>query len=325
MLDVHPLLDALSEARSNAGTPSASTMTLVIFFEETRIAEWVRDRTHAIARKHPSRVVIFDGSRAAGDQHAEPPQTRGEWVEVGVKDVDPDGLATAMAALALPDAPIVLAWLAPMLAHDERFAHLAPLAQTVLVSSSVLVTDASAMRDFIAFVDAHPGLFVQDLSYLRLASWQELIAEFFDEEAFARELAAIDRVEIAGGSDAEQYYLLGWLASRLGWTPCAQDELCNRDGAKIRFTMTREGTPRRLSRVVLHSARAEFRAETLPDDPEGVCLDVRGELQRPQRCAPLHSLDIATLVERGILTSTRDAVFEETLQCVKRISHYREG
>ena len=325
MLDVHPLLDALSEAKNTAGEASASTMTLVIFFEEQRIADWVRDRTHAIAQKHPSRVVIFDGSRVAGDQHAEPHQARGEWVEVGVKDVDADGLAAAMAALALPDAPIVLTWLASSVEHDGRFAHLAPLAQTVLVSSSVLTADPGPMRDFIAFVDANPGVRVQDLSYLRLASWQELIAEFFDEPDFARELAAIDRVEIAGGSDAEQYYLLGWLASRLEWTPCASDQFCNREGAIVHFTMQREGPPRRLTRIVLHSAHAEFRAHTLADDPEAVCLDVTGELARPQRCAPLHSLDIATLVERGILTTPRDPVFEATLQSVKHISHYREG
>lgn len=324
-LDVHPLLDALHEARAGSDAATASTMTLVLFFEEPQIADWVRDRTAAIAQKHPSRVVMFDGTRPAGEQHAETPQARGEWVEVGVKGVDSHGLASALATLALPEAPIVLIWLSTAIAHDERFAYLAPLVQTVLVSSSAITPDSRAMRDFLTFVDEHRNVFVQDISYLRLAAWQELIAEFFDEEQFARELVALEHVEITGGSDAEQYYFLGWLASRLGWTPCAYDQFCNRQGKIVHFTMQREGVPRRISRIVLRSPQVDFHAEIRPEDPDAVCLEVRGALTRPQRCAPLHALDIASLVERGILAKPRESLFEQTMQSVKHITQYRKG
>jgi hypothetical protein len=165
---------------------------------------------------------------------------------------------------------------------------------------------------------------VQDLAYLRLASWQDLIASFFDDDAFASELSAVKSIELTGGSASEMYYFLGWLASRLHWTPCTEDEFCNREGRIVSFIMHQEGTPRRLSRILLRSAHAEFQMDMLPEEPPAVCLQIRGEMSRPQRYAPLQSLDIATLVERGILTTRRDPVFSASLESVKHIIHYRK-
>jgi glucose-6-phosphate dehydrogenase assembly protein OpcA len=318
-LDVHPIVDELTAARHSESAMKAATMTLAVFFENPSIASWVTQRAHLIAEKHPSRVLMFDATKNEGEQHMEPSVARGEWVEVGVKGTRSDELSAALSMLALPDAPVVLAWVATGIQHDDRFVALAQVANTVVVSSSAIAADDSPLRDLTAFVAIHPQMVVQDISYLRLGAWQELIAEFFDEPEFLSELTELRDVEITAGSDAEMYYLLGWLASRLGWMPCAPSEFCNSSGETIRFSLMREGTPRRLARVVLKSKAATFTAEVLESDPDAVCLTVTGTKHRDVRCAPLHSMDIASLIERAILRNSQDAIFMQSLTMAKLI------
>jgi glucose-6-phosphate dehydrogenase assembly protein OpcA len=262
---------------------------------------------------------MFDATKREGDQHAEPSMSRGEWVEVGCSGSAADELAGALSMLALPEAPIVLAWIAAGMQHDQRFVALANIADTVVVSSSVTNSDESALRDLMAFVANDPGIIVQDISYLRLCAWQELIAEFFDEPDFLSELSQLREVEVTGGSDPEMYYLLGWLASRLGWTPSSASEFRDGNGGTVRFSLAREGTARRLNRVVLKSDDVVFGAWVREDDPDAVCLEVSGAKHRPTRCTPLHTVDIASLIERAILTNGRDEVFLESLDMAKRI------
>jgi glucose-6-phosphate dehydrogenase assembly protein OpcA len=318
-LDVHPIVDELTAARHNESSMKAATMTLAVFFENPAFTPWVTQRTHAIADKHPSRVLMFDASKREGDQHAEPSLARGEWVEVGCNGSDANELSEALSMLALPEAPIVLAWLASGMQHDRRFVALAKIADTVVVSSSAINSDVSALRDLMAFMNNDPEISVQDVSYLRLSAWQELIAEFFDEPEFLAELSQLREVEVAAGSDPEMYYLLGWLASRLSWTPCSENAFCNSKGETIRFSLARDGTERRLTRVVLKSGDVTFRAWVLEDDPDAVCLEVSGAKHRPTRCAPLHTMDIASLIERAILTNAPDEVFLESLEIAKLI------
>ncbi len=324
-LDVHPLLDELQQSRRASGGMNTATMTFTVFFEEAGIAPWVCERTRRVAEKHPSRVLLFDGCRAEGNQHAEPSETRGEWVEIGCKGSNAYELRAALAMLELPEAPVVLAWLAGNLASDDRFLTLARMAHTVVVSSSLVATDATSLHDLTQFVEAHPEVVVQDIAYLRLAAWQEMVAEFFDEPGFCDELHRLREVEVTAGSDPEMYYLLGWLASRLAWAPCAENALCNSAGETIAFRLVHEGPPRRLSSIVLKSHDVTFSASVHPDDEGAVCLEVTGAKRRERRCAPLHTMDIASLIERAILHTTRDDVYVETLAVAKDLLERRHG
>ena len=312
-LDVHPVLDVLTEYRRTEGSMNTATMTFATFLENAAIVPWVLERTHIVAEKYPSRVLILNASKPEGEQHAEPPAARGEWVEIGVEGTDPQSLAAAVTSLALADAPIVLTWLGRRIAGDPRFAALYTIARTKIVSTSADDVSASALRDLIRFYDAHQDAVVHDIAYLRITPWREVIAEFFDDPTFACELQRLRRVEITAGSDSEMFYLISWLASRLGWAPCASDRFCNSAGEDITFVLHREGEPRRIRRVVLQSEGTTFLADVTDDDPNAVCLEINGEKSRERRSAPLHNLDIASLFERALLGSYRQNVFRETL------------
>lgn len=316
-LDVHLVADALAKARLDPDSMKTSTMTLVVFLDSAA-ASWARDRAHALAGKHPSRVVVFDATKSQSERVVEPSLARGEWIEIGVREADAREIDAAVAVLELPDAPVVLLWLAETFAADWRFIALARRAGVAICSSSVIRSDVSSLRDLIEFVERHPGVVLHDIAYLRLGAWQELIAEFFDEPDCRSELQALRSVELTAGSDAEMYYLLGWLASRLAWT-AAQAGAFSTPGGNVTFSMIRDGPPRRLAKVVLRSDRVTFTASVHPRDEAAICLDVAGATACASRCAPLHTMDLASLIERAILSHSRDEVFIESLTMAKHI------
>jgi hypothetical protein len=67
---------------------------------------------------------------------------------------------------------------------------------------------------------------LSDFNWTRQAPWRELVAQFFDSATLRPYLMGIDRVtvEYAAGEEeepvntAQAYLLIGWLASRLGWS-----------------------------------------------------------------------------------------------------------
>ena len=326
---VQSMLGELTERRkARHERMEVALMTLVAFFEDAAVGNWLRDRIHSLAVKHPSRVILMDGSQSETayhvvsstcDRHDECAMTRGEWVELGVAGDDPDTLRSTIAALALPQTPVVLIWAAEKIGHDARFAGISPHARTIVYNSSVLGNDEGGLRELVEFEHEHPDVFVNDLAYLRLAPWQESVALFFDGRNVIRELFDVRRVEIASGSAAEAYYLLGWLASRLEWVPCAADRFCNRFGTEIEFALAHEGRPRRIRRIALHSSSSHFVAELQTDDPCAIALTVTGAAAHPNRYHPILDLGTAALIERAILAGNKDRIFHDTLLAASEI------
>jgi glucose-6-phosphate dehydrogenase assembly protein OpcA len=309
MLDLQPVLDELTERRRMRGDDmNVATMTIVVFFEDRTIGNLARDRIHTLASKHPSRVIVLDGTQQQSLHQVE----ADDWIELGVKDCSPALLSSAVGALRLPEAPVVLLWIAAGISHDPRFAALSEQVHTVVYNSSLIDLADHALREFIGYVESHPELAVSDIPYLRLEPWQESVATLFDAKDVVEELFDLRHVEIACGSDPEAYYLLGWLASRLQWTPYAPNMLRNRFGTQVDFTVVREGEPRRIRRVALSSSRSSFTAE-VDEGGETICLHATGSSHKTQRYHPINAPGIAALVERAILWGPRDPVFHDAL------------
>ena len=122
----------------------------------------------------------------------------------------------------------------------------------------------------------------------------------FDGED-SNELLNVRDVEIVCGSDPEALYLLGWLASRLGWKP-----------GDITYSLRREGEPRRMQRVALSSSHSRFVAE-VGEDGETIVLSASGTHPHPHRYRAISNPGIAALVERAILSGHNDRIFRESL------------
>ncbi len=287
-----------------------ATMTLLVFVEDPQLVPWVRERAKRLARRHASRVLLLNAGVAENPLQ----QTDdAEWIEVGVQGTSAEKIHALASHLLPPGMPCVLLWVAPQTASDERFVRLAPEMRSILLDSSRARDDDAALHDLVAFSNEHRSVeSIHDLAYLRLAPWQELVADFFDERAFVEDLFDLRRVTIASGSDAEGYYLLGWLASRLSWTPNGGRSFRQKGGARgITYSILREGEPRRVKRITLESGGTRFQAQLC--DAAAVSLEVSGTKERPARVAPLHDVDVASLLERAILHEQCDPVFRESL------------
>lgn len=311
-LAVQTILDELTQLHRERGNEaSAATMTIVVFFEDATIGSLARDRIHALASKHPSRVIVLDAAAAQTVQRVE----HGDWIELGVKSADAEVVRSAVAALRLQEAPVILLWIAPGIGDDDRFCELSPEAQTIVYNSSLVHEGGESLGELAAYSQRHPELALADIAYLRLAPWQESVAIFFDGRV--EELAEVRRVEIACGSDPEGFYLLGWLASRLRWRPENRDGLIDEAGNRIEFAIVRQGEPRRIQRVALTAQRATFVAEV---DPRGatISLSVSGHGGQP-RYRAVNNPGIAALVERAILWGHNDRVFQDALAAAGEI------
>jgi hypothetical protein len=182
-----------------------------------------------------------------------------------------------------------------------------------LFDSSGGSRDEEAMRRLVAFHAAHPEVELRDMAWMRLRPWQDMIANFFDDPALLDELFSIRRLHIASGSDSEAFYLAGWLASRLGWNPTGRDAFTDRNGAKITFVRKRVGDIRRVQSICLDSDTSWYHGE-VTDDPGVVRIWVEGEHAREPRLFPLQAIDNASLLERAVLETGADDLFETALQ-----------
>lgn len=148
-------------------------------------------------------------------------------VEIGFGAVAAERATSIVRALAIPEVPIVgeIAAGAP---STLSYA-LAGVARRLVVDSRRM-----PLGQIAALVVEARGA-VADRAWVRAHSWRELVARFFDEQPAAS--ARVRQVRVArgrraGGADPA-HLLLGWLASRLGWTEIGRGAARRPDGGAV--------------------------------------------------------------------------------------------
>jgi len=127
------------------------------------------------------------------------------------------------------------------------------------VVDSTRFSDAQSGLPCLASLVQHTATAVSDLSWARLISWRQLIAQSFDSPGLRPYLDGLTAVDIehVAGSTAQALLLVGWLAARLGWQPEGEANhayrLRSADGAVL----------------------ASLRAQPSPDGEPGSLLAVR--------------------------------------------------
>jgi hypothetical protein len=316
-VDVQSILEELRHEHDDDASAVATTMTFIAYVDDPAIVTWMHERTRAIVEKHPARLVLLDGTL---DQRSHETHTvaRAEWVLLGTRGLAPDDLRSIAHAFTRTGVPTVLLWAGHRIVDDPNFPALNATVDSLILDSSRIAPGVVQLGELAEYFAQERRLAVQDLAYLRLTPWQEMIAQFFDEPEFADELQTLEHVTIAAGSQAEAYYLLGWLASRLEWSPSGPNQLQNRYGNPVAFEFQHEGGPRRVRGIELRSKTSSFRAR-LEDDDATVCLSVDGAKKRAMRCEPLHDIAIVDLLERAILEPRTSDVYRATVEMVRAL------
>ncbi len=331
LADVRALIEELHRSREAASSSptgtstSVATMNLIVFVDDPVARERVLERAAGLADKHPARTILLD---ATGKMHGANVATSTrdnagttvitERIDVDVRGQDPPIILNAVGELTVRDVSTVLWWSGARLLESRTFSGLAELASTVIVDSSGRARDAETIRELGEFFAKYPRIALHDLAFMRLAPWMDMIAQFFDDPALHDDLFNITEFAIASGSDAEAYYLAGWLASRLSWEPAGRDRFRAR-GRTIRFSKIAKGDARRVQSVTLSTGDSQYAAELCADDPTIVCLCVTGAKAKPTWSVPLLNVDNLSLMERAILSSGKDHIFETSLLTVREV------
>jgi glucose-6-phosphate dehydrogenase assembly protein OpcA len=329
--EISLILEELRRIRraASSGTGVATrvaTLNFVVFVDDPTHREWVLERAMRVAEKHPCRLIVLDSTKTEGgaDVTASLRDTAGatvinERVEIAVGSIDHGSIHSLTQELSVHDIPTILWWSGARLLQSRTFKGLAEHASAVLVDSSGMARGAETIRELGEFLSRFPSVALHDLAFMRLAPWQDMIAQFFDDPALREDLFSLSSLEIESGSEAEALYLGGWLASRLSWEPADRETFRARDGRRIPFARVNKGDQRRVLRVALTSRDSTYVAELSGDDPGVVCLRVDGARAKPMWCVPLQNIENTSLIERAILQSSRDEIFETSLLTVREI------
>ena len=163
------------------------------------------------------------------EQHtgSDAPALRFETITITAGLADFGHLSSLVSPLMAAELPDFLWWPGNDFVHNPLFEDLQEIVDRVIVDTAKLGNDASgvaAMRDLLDDDDSGTPL-IGDFTWLRLAPWRQLIAQFFDPPDVQQCLTSIEEVTISyadiredGSSGfASALLTVGWLASRLGW------------------------------------------------------------------------------------------------------------
>jgi glucose-6-phosphate dehydrogenase assembly protein OpcA len=204
----------------------ARVLNLVVVVDR----EWrgeIANRLEGVGRYHPSRTIICTVEQ--GREEIDAVVTIGSEDELahGELALGRERVVLELGESQLPylDSivdPLVVTDLATLVwaphGHREGVDALLKLAQVVLVDS---VDEPSIEAALDRVRELGTRCYVVDLAWLRSVPWRERIAATFDPPIWRQELRAISSVEVRHRPDsvAAALLLIGWLGSRLGWTP----------------------------------------------------------------------------------------------------------
>jgi len=334
----------------------ATVLNLVVYADRDTHALRAARATMRLSNRHPSRAIIVYGDReregadVAVQLHCHAPrpeessQVYYEQILARVRGDADDRVASVVIPLLVPDLPVFLWWTGTPPEEARRFDDLLAIADRFIVDSSDFARPDRTLPVIAALAATQRGrrFGVTDLNWTRLTPWRELVAGFFDVEAWRPCLDEIVGVRVGFGVDmdgrdihpSQALLLVGWLASRLRWrskgslAPSEAGgllfEMARRDGARvdirIRPRFERGIEPGDTSGIRLQARHAgslfEFVLKRAPDPHHVTAAVVVDGATRSIRVVPLPSAGIEDLLREELAIVGNDHVFEEALHAL---------
>ncbi len=214
----------------------ASVVNLIVTVPDEHSALRVVQTLGGLGHRHPSRALVLvalpdatgPSLDASVSAHCHAINGDGtdrvcyEEVVLTVRGEAAEHLDGIVAPLLIHDLPTHVWWPGDPPFADPTFDQLVEVADRVIIDSGDFGDLLLGMRR-LATLRRRSG--IGDLSWRRLAWWQELTAQFFDAPRFRRYLPNLNRIRLryAGGDDgatgrlAQSMLYAGWIASRLEW------------------------------------------------------------------------------------------------------------
>ena len=148
-----------------------------------------------------------------------------------------------IAELAIADLPKFIWWKATPTPDLPLFKRLVSSSDTVIFDSSSFVEPETDLQALAELLKQNTAL--ADINWRRLAPWQELTAAAFDPPERRSAIYEVNRVTIdyEQGNQSQALMFLGWLASRLQWTPVSYNlEGGDYEIRRVKFTDEKQRT-----------------------------------------------------------------------------------
>lgn len=348
-------LRAMWSAPGAPGEPArarACTMNLVVVAASPERAEAWRPVVDEVLLALPARAVLvgldpdggdaFEASTSAvctpGEGGGGTTSVCSERIHMVARGGVCARVPSIVRTLCATDVPTTLVWLGRVHGNDPAFTPLAADAARVVLDA------ASGSLSSLAHVvywaracpeAARPG--VADLTWTRLAPWQELCARLFDEPRLRPLATHVDRLTLTQASPAgalfgpEGTLMLGWLATRLGWRAASlagKLRLLRPDGGHVQTQLCGEPSAAAASDALLGvrieaslgdlSMRGEVTRER--GEPDAVtwrqevsCGPVKQLVQRIEQHVALRPSEPARLLERTLHRRPHDEALVESV------------
>lgn len=338
----------------------ASVLNLIVNVVDDAAADRVVHTLMGLGVRHPSRAVVLvpePGDRpepldARISTHCHDAVGGGdqicyEEVVLTVRGEAANHLNGIVAPLLIHDLPTHVWWPGNCPFNDPVFDQLIDLGDRLIVDSSDFVDLLGGLRR-LANLRRRSG--VGDLTWERLAWWQELTAQFFDAPRFRRYLPNLSRLRIqyavasptSGRRDedeevapgvaapmAQPLLYAGWIATRLGWRRYRTIQRLDEGGFSLRMegkhemvdlvvepVVTDAVRPGELMSVRLRSLGETGAAEFIVDrDGEDAMVATNADgmtalLRRVTMAAPRES----ELLSSQLTVDRADRVYEDALR-----------
>ena len=204
-----------------------------------------------------------------------------ERITLGCRGNAASRAASAIEAFLVPEIPTALVWLGRVHVDDPIFEDLANDANRIILDSEY--TSIASVIQVAAWARSQRNApDIADLAWTRVAAWQEMLAQFFDDAETRPLTSKVTRIVLKQACDPgarigpEAALMLGWIGTRLGWKTsrlAGALRFKREDGAVVSVELASVPRPKG---VAPHSLAAL--AVEAGDDPKAPAL--RGSIER---------------------------------------------
>ncbi len=250
-------------------------------------------------------------------------------------------IPATLARIRHSDVPLYVWWVGDLPDDDRLFDHFLEMADVAVVHTSDMdLRDLEALSRILSLSNGE--YVIADLTWMRLRTWQEFTARFFDDRGARARLPSLRElsVKLAPGGRAPEAtstqaaLFAGWCCEVLGWStarpawavdgPVAAAKLTDRAGREVtvRFeTVEKDGVyPGAIHRVELVGDDARFEVCRAHDDACVLCwsAEVPGVVV-PSQCVRIGAPEEPKMLTRTLEAPRRDPLFERSLAAAARL------
>jgi hypothetical protein len=212
----------------------ASLFNLIVIAPKNGRLEYVRQITHKVLERFPSRVLFVTIDKNIPGDHLDAsvsiiPGARGQYdvvcdsIEIDTSNQSLPKIPFVLLPHLLPDLPIYVLW-AEDPVQDNPLSHLLEKWATRIIFDSEVADNLPAFARTL--LDHAHDCEIADLNWARIESWRDLLSSTFYSPARLDALKNAQKIQITYNAQETEFfchtkiqslYLMSWLATLLGW------------------------------------------------------------------------------------------------------------